>query len=78
MPENIIEGLAMPKKFKFNNPPLTKKAFMSLLAKMAQPVPWKQSGLRSTGTSASHPYDGYSGKCKSQDKTEGGEGQHGD
>lgn len=64
----------MPKKFKFNNPPLTKKRFEALLNKMAQPLPKPQSDLKEKGTSTAHPSDDCSGKCKNQGKTEGKEG----
>lgn len=51
-------------------PPLTKKRFETLLRKSAQPV---KPDSEVTGTSGSHLSDGYSDKCKSQDKTEGKE-----
>ena len=53
------------------NKPLTKKGFERLLTKAAQP---KQPDSKETQTSESHPSGGYSGKRKSQGKTEGKEG----
>lgn len=53
------------------NPGLTKHRFEQLLTKFAQP---KKSDLGASKTSESHPSGGYSGKRKSQDKTEGKEG----
>ena len=61
----------MPNKSRY---PLTKKAFESLLKKAAQPLPKKPLDSEETETEASHPSDDYSGKDKSQDKTEGVEG----
>jgi len=49
-------------------PPLTKKRFERLLRKSAQPV---KPDSKETGTSVAHPSDGYSGKRKNPDKTEG-------
>lgn len=55
--------------------PLTKKAFERLLTKAAQPVSeWNKPVPVKKGTLAAHLSDGYSGKRKSQDKTEGKEG----
>jgi len=49
---------------------LTKPQFEALLTKAAQP---KTLDSKETGTSESRPSDGYSGKRKSQGKTEGKE-----
>lgn len=54
--------------------PLTKKAFMRLLKKAAQPVSEWTHGQEEKGTSADRPSDGCSGKRRSQGKTEGEEG----
>ena len=54
--------------------PLTKKDFERLLTKAAQPVKKRESAPEGSGTSESHPSDGYSGKGKSQDNPEGKEG----
>jgi hypothetical protein len=64
----------MPKKFKFNNPPLTKKRFEALIGKMAQPLSESQHGQAGKRTSVARPSDGCSDKCKRQDKTEDKEG----
>ena len=48
-------------------PPLTKKRFMRLLTKSAQPV---KPDSKEIGTSESHPSDGCSEKDKSQDTLE--------
>lgn len=53
---------------------ITKKQFERLLMKAAQPLPEKKSAPKATGIEGIHPSDGYSGKCKSQGKTEDGEG----
>lgn len=53
--------------------PLTKKAFMQLLARAAQPLPEKQHAPKATGTSAVHPSDDCSETDKSQDKIEDAE-----
>jgi DNA-directed RNA polymerase sigma subunit (sigma70/sigma32) len=45
---------------------VTKKEFMALLTKSAQPL---KLDLKVKGTSDSHLSDGCSDKCKSQDKT---------
>ena len=63
----------MPNKKTIASQPLTKKRFEALLNKMAQPLPKKQSDSKETGTLTAHPSDDYSGKCKSQDKSEGKE-----
>ena len=56
-------------------PPLTKKRFMRLIKKAAQPVSeWNKPDQEGKGTSESRPSDGYSGKRKNQDKIEGKEG----
>jgi hypothetical protein len=47
-----------------NNQPLTKKRFMVLLKKAAQPL---KPDLKETKTSVARPSDGYSGKHKNQD-----------
>ena len=52
---------------------LTKSRFMRILRKAAQPVSKWKHDQEETGTSESHPSDGYTDKCKSQDKTEGKE-----
>ena len=62
----------MTKKL-INNKPLTKKRFESLLTKAAQPLSKKESAPKETETSVSHSVDDCSGRCKSQDKTEGKE-----
>ena len=65
----------MPKKIVFNNPPLTKKRFLGLLKKAAQPVSeWNKPDSEVKGTSDSHHADGCIGKRKSQGKIEGKEG----
>ncbi len=53
---------------------LTKKQFERLLKKAAQPVSEWKHGQEGKGTSVARPSGGYSGKRKSQDKTEGKEG----
>jgi hypothetical protein len=53
-----------------HNKPLTKKRFERLLMRAAQPVSEWKHDREEIGTSAVHPSDGYSGKRKSQDKTE--------
>ncbi len=53
---------------------VTKRDFMELLTKAAQPISEKIPDSKETGTSAVHPSDGYSGKRKSRGKTEGKEG----
>lgn len=66
----------MPKASKYNKDfrPLTKKRFMQILTKAAQPVLEGQHGQEVKETSDSHPYDGYSGKRRNQDKTVNKEG----
>ena len=65
----------MPKKFVFNNPPLTKKRFEALLTKAAQPVSeWNKPAPKQIETRVARPSDGCIGKRKRQDKTEGKEG----
>ncbi len=54
---------------------LTKKRFESLLKKAAQP---RKSVPKETETKESRLSDGCSGKCKSQDTTEGKEGLQSD
>lgn len=54
--------------------PLTKKRFEALLTKAAQPISEWQHAQEDKETKAAHPSDGYSGKRKNQDKTEGKEG----
>ena len=49
--------------------PLTKKRFEQILRKAAQPVSEWKHGQEVKETSESHPSDGYSDKCTSQDKT---------
>ena len=62
----------MPKyKPPFKN--LTKKKFEEILTKAAQPVSEWQHDQEGTETSAVHPCDDYSDKCKNQDKIEGKE-----
>ena len=61
----------MSKQKIVNNKPLTKKAFMSLLAKAAQPLPKAESDSKATETKGGHRADGCSGTDKSQGKTEG-------
>ena len=50
---------------------ITKREFMAVLTKAAQPVSEWQHDQEGTETSESHPSDGCSGKRKNQDKTEG-------
>ena len=52
---------------------VTKREFMAVLTKAAQPVSDWRHDQEGTETSAAHPSDGCNGKCKSQDKTEGKE-----
>ena len=52
---------------------LTKTKFESLLKKAAQPVSEWKHAPKETGTLASRPSDGCSGKRKSRGKTEGKE-----
>jgi hypothetical protein len=52
------------------NQTLTKKSFERLLAKIFTTPKDAQEAKR---TSVARPSDGYSGRCKSQDKTEGKE-----
>ncbi len=55
--------------------PVTKKQFESLLRKAAQPVSeWNKSAQSEKQKVESRPSGGYSGKRKSQGKTEGKEG----
>ena len=53
--------------------PLTKKRFEHLLRKSAQPVSESKHDQEETGKGAARRSDDYSGKCKSQGKTEGEE-----
>ena len=57
-------------KFKLDKP-LTKKRFEALLTKAAQPL---KPDSKVKGTSESRPSDGYTDRCKSQDKTVSKEG----
>ena len=52
---------------------LSKKQFHQILKKAAQPVSEWKHGQEERGTSVARPSGGYSGKRKSQDKTEGKE-----
>ena len=52
---------------------ITKKEFMTVLTKAAQPVSEWQHDQEEKETLESHLSDGCSGKCKSQGKTEGKE-----
>lgn len=61
----------MPAKRDTTRHPLTKKAFERLLKKAAQPR--KELAPKEIGTSPARPSDGYIGKCKNRDKTEGEE-----
>lgn len=61
----------MPKKVIFNNPPLTKKRFMSLLKKAATPVSEWKHGQVGKETSTGHHPDGCTETHKSQDNPEG-------
>ena len=55
-------------------PPLTKKRFMGLLTKAAQPVSaWNKPDQEGKGTSVDHLSDGCIDTRKSQDKTVGKE-----
>lgn len=55
--------------------PLTKKRFESLLKKAAQPISeWNKPAQSKKQKAESRPSGGYSGKHKSQGKTEGKEG----
>ena len=56
-----------------SQPPLTKKRFMKLLTKAAQPVSEWQHGQECSGTSVSHPSGDYNDTHKNQDKTVGKE-----
>jgi hypothetical protein len=57
------------KKVRADFHPLTKKSFEQILKKASQPVSEWKHGQEATETMVSHPSDGYSDKCKSQDKT---------
>ncbi len=58
---------------------LTKKQFIRLLKKAAQPVSeWNKPFPVKKGKSVSHPSDGYSGKRKRQGKTEDKEAKQSD
>ena len=66
----------MPKESKYNKDfhPLTKKRFMQILTKAAQPVVEGQHDQEAKETSVVHHADDYIGKCKNQDKTVNKEG----
>ena len=48
---------------------ITKKEFMAVLTKAAQPVSEWESEKAASETLGNHPSDGYTGTHKSQDKT---------
>jgi len=60
-------------KFKPDKP-LTKKRLEKLLDKASTPISEWRHGQSRRGKSAARPSDGYSGKHKNPDKTEGKEG----
>ena len=64
----------MKHKDEIRKQPLTKKRFERLLTKAAQPVSEWQHGQEGQETSGTHPSDDYTGKHKSQGKTEDKEG----